>query len=235
MCKAKIMNKTERLFALLQLLREYRYPISGKVLADKLTVSLRTLYRDIAELQAQGADIQGEAGLGFQLKPGFMLPPLMFDTDEVEALTLGLRWLMKKTDRHLQNSAARALSKLMTALPEKRQKHPDELGLMVAPSRIICGKDDDLLIIRKAIQKSLKIKINYCDVNEKTSLRIIYPLGICYFEKVRIIVAWCELRQDFRHFRTNRVKHIEQLHTPYTPQKRQLLKRWRKQNNIPEQ
>ena len=114
-------TKTERLFKLLQLLRSHRYPVPGKQLAETLDISLRTLYRDIADLQAQGAEIEGEPGLGYQLQPGFLLPPLMFDQDELEAIVLGMRWVMKKTDSALQSSAKQALTKIRAALPKTRQ------------------------------------------------------------------------------------------------------------------
>lgn len=229
------MKKSERLLRLIELLRQYRYPVSGQTLADKLGISLRTVYRDIADLKAQGADIQGEVGLGFQLKPGFLLPPLMFDSDEIEALVLGIRWIIKKTDKELQASAKSALSKIRSVIPEALQRQLDFTGLMVGPSPISCINHDDERLLRKSIQKEQKLSIEYRDVNDKQSSRILWPLGIAFFESVKVLIAWCELRQDFRHFRIDRIKHISSLSVTYPTPRHQLLHAWRKKHHIPEQ
>ena len=229
------MSKTERLFELLQILRQYRYPVSGQHLADKLDISLRTVYRDIADLQALGADIEGEAGLGFQLKPGFMLPPLMFNADEIEAIVLGIRWVSKKTDPQLQMSAKNALSKICAVLPEKLQKQLEISGLMVGPGSVSCTTGENALLLRNSIQNETKISIGYQDNDDILTNRIIWPLGIAFFDNVRVVIAWCELREDFRHFRTDRIKSVSQINKRYTTPRQQLLTSWRKKYNIPEQ
>src|SRR6188768_1153433 len=106
------MSRTERLFDLIQILRRHRYPVSGITLAQELGISLRTLYRDISSLQAQGAEIKGEPGMGYILQPGFMLPPLMFSEEEIEALVLGSRWVHQRADRALADAAANVLAKI---------------------------------------------------------------------------------------------------------------------------
>ena len=111
------MSRAHRLLDLLQILRRHRKPATGAALASELGISLRTLYRDVATLQAQGADIAGEAGLGFQLRPGFLLPPLMFSAEEIEALSLGSRWVMRRGDERLARAAAAALAKINAVIP----------------------------------------------------------------------------------------------------------------------
>jgi len=112
------LSKTQRLFDLIQILRRNRYPVSGKKLAEELEVSLRTVYRDIVTLQRQGASIEGEPGLGYVLRPGFMLPPLMFSEEEIEALVLGSRWVARRTDKTLRLAATHVLAKISAVLPE---------------------------------------------------------------------------------------------------------------------
>jgi predicted DNA-binding transcriptional regulator YafY len=233
--KEKHMSRTERLFSLIQLLRRRRYPVSGKTLALELGISLRTLYRDIASLQAQGAQIEGEPGLGYVLRPGFMLPPLMFSEEEIEALVLGIRWVSKKADSDLRFAAHDALAKIASVLPCDLRNQLEVSSLMVGPSQTIAAGDEELSLIRKAIRKQIKLDITYNDLNDKKSQRIIWPLGLAFFDHVRIIIAFCELRQDFRHFRTDRVMSFSTLATRYPKSRTGLLKKWREINNIPAQ
>ena len=127
------MTRAERLLELLQMLRGYRYPISGQKLAKRLNVSLRTLYRDIATLQAQGAEIEGEAGMGYVLKPGFFLPPLMFSQAEIEALLLGIQWVSQYGDKPLTISAVDVASKITQVLPSNVKKEINSYSLRVGP------------------------------------------------------------------------------------------------------
>ena len=227
--------RTERLFDLLELLRGYRYPVSAQTLAEKLRVSTRTLYRDIATLKTQGADIEGEPGLGFQLKPGFLLPPMMFDNDELEALVLGMRWVHQKGDKPLQNSAKNVLNKIRAVLPKSRQRELDFSSLMVGPNKVICTDDNSMTILRKAVRNTKMLDIIYKDVKDNETKRIIWPIGIAFFDGLRVLIAWCEMRHDFRHFRTDRMKNIIELNQKYPKSKAVLLSQWREIHNIPEQ
>ena len=228
-------TKTERLFQLLQLLRSYRYPVSAKILAETLRVSTRTLYRDIEVLKSQGADIEGEPGLGYQLKPGFMLPPLMFDQQEIEALVLGMRWVAKKTDSALQESGRQVLDKIRAVLPITLQRELDLSSLMLGPNPVSCLDDKAMLTVHKAIQQQVKVEIIYVDLKEQKTQRILWPLGIAFFDGIRILIAWCEKRQAFRHFRTDRIHKIDIMSKRYHQSKAKLLKQWRIKNDIPEQ
>lgn len=229
-----IKMKIERLFELLALLRSYRYPVSAKTLAEKLNVSTRTLYRDIATLKTQGADIEGEPGLGFQLKPGFLLPPMMFDKDELEALVLGMRWVIQKGDTSLQNGAKSVLNKVRAVLPKSLQDELDFSSLMVGPNLINCTDDESMKLLRTAVRNQKVLEISYIDLKENKSRRIIWPIGIAFFDGLRVLIAWCEKRQDFRHFRTDRIKKIINHNKKYPKSKPELLSQWRKIHNIPE-
>ncbi|KTD17397.1 helix-turn-helix transcriptional regulator [Legionella jordanis] len=229
------MSRTERLFALLQILRQHRYAISGKQLAAELGVSLRTVYRDIATLQAQGADIEGEPGLGFKLRPGFMLPPLMFSEEELEALVLGSRWVARRADATLKLAANKALAKISAVLPGELRHQLESAGLLIGPGKSVSTNQDYEAIIRQAMRKEIKLYLGYMDVKGQVSLRTIWPLALGFFEETRVMVAWCELRQEFRHFRTDRITSLKLLDTSFHPRRQTLLQQWRNLHSIPEQ
>ncbi|KTD61158.1 helix-turn-helix transcriptional regulator [Legionella spiritensis] len=228
------MSRTERLLDLIQILRRHRYPVSGASLAQELGVSLRTVYRDIALLQAQGADIEGEAGIGYVLRPGFLLPPLMFSEDEIESIVLGARWVADRTDSQLRHAAQNALAKIAAVLPAELRNQLESSGLLIPPGQVAKSNDMDLVAIRKAVRLEQKLHLNYLDLKDNQSRRIIWPLALGFFDQVRILVAWCELRQDFRHFRTDRIIELRKLDTRYPKRRQTLLKQWRAVNNIPE-
>jgi predicted DNA-binding transcriptional regulator YafY len=220
------MARSERLLTLLQTLRRYRRPVSGAALAAETGVSLRTLYRDIASLQSQGAMIEGEAGVGYVLKPGFMLPPMMFSEDEIEALVLGSRWVARAAEPRLAAAGADAMAKIAAVLPDDMREEVDSATLLVGPRRR--GEDKaDLSVIRKAIRAERVLEINYSDEQGAVSIRRVWPFALGYFEHVRVMVAWCELRSDFRHFRTDRIAEMAQQEVRYPRRRAVLLKEWR--------
>ncbi|PWY54882.1 transcriptional regulator [Legionella qingyii] len=221
------MSRTQRLLDLIQILRRHRFPVSGVSLAQELGISLRTLYRDISMLKGQGAPIEGEAGMGYLLRPGFTLPPLMFTTDEIEAIVLGSRWVADRTDTQLKSAAQNALAKIAAVLPNELREQLDISGLLIAPGKVTESKDSDLIQIRKAIRLEKKLQLIYQDVNENASERIIWPLALGFFDQVRILIAWCELRQDFRHFRTDRIIELNLTETSYPERRQSLLKQWK--------
>lgn len=221
------MSRTERLLDLIQILRRHRFPVSGVLLAQELGISLRTLYRDISMLKGQGAPIEGEAGMGYMLRPGFTLPPLMFTTDEIEAIVLGSRWVANRTDTQLKFAAQNALAKIAAVLPNELREQLEISGLLIAPGKVAEGKDSDLILIRKAMRLEKKLQLIYQDVNERSSKRIIWPLALGFFDQVRILIAWCELRQDFRHFRTDRIIELNLTEIGYPERRQSLLKKWK--------
>lgn len=221
------MSRSARLLDLIQILRRHRQPVSGESLARELDISIRTLYRDIATLQAQGADIIGEPGIGYILKPGFMLPPLMFSEDELEALVLGSRWVSKRAGGPLGKAAENALAKIASVLPKDLREQLDATNLLVGPGDPVVDGEIHLSAIRLAIRKERKIDITYTDEAGRTSERTIWPFALGFFDRVRVVVAWCELRDNFRHFRADRVAALRETDQRYPRRKAVLLKEWR--------
>lgn len=205
-------------------------------MASELEISLRTLYRDIATLQAQGASIEGEPGVGYVLRPGFLLPPLMFSEEEIEALVLGSRWVARKTDKKLGLAATNVLAKIAAILPEDLRHQLTFSGLLIGPPKTsIERNDENEALIRHAIRNEYKLKIIYTDVKGENSERLICPLALAFFEETQVIVAWCESKQDFRHFRSDRIVAIKQSETRFAKRRHTLFKKWRQIYNIPEQ
>lgn len=221
------MSRSERLLELIQTLRRYRRPVSGQTLADETNVSLRTLYRDIATLQAQGADIEGEPGMGYILKPGFLLPPLMFSEDEIEALVLGSRWVASRTDSDLSRAAANVLAKIAAVLPDDMKPKLESSNLLVPPSFSDIKDAVDLSLVRKAIRNEHIVEIGYVDAAGVETERKIWPFALGFYDRVRVIAAWCEMRNDFRNFRTDRIQRMEPQGKRYPRRKAELLKAWR--------
>lgn len=229
------MSRSARLLELIQILRQHRYPVTGAKLAAELGISIRTLYRDIVTLQSQGAQIDGEPGLGYVLRPGFMLPPLMFSEEEIEALVLGSRWVAGRADSQLKSAARKALAKIAAVLPADLRYQLDATALLIGPNQLIAAGDEELTTIRKAIRAEQKILITYIDVKENETQRTIWPFALGFFERVRIVIAWCELRQEFRHFRTDRITKLVVSETRYPQRRQTLLKKWREIEGIPVQ
>ncbi|MGO4404907.1 helix-turn-helix transcriptional regulator [Bosea sp. RAF48] len=227
------MSRAQRLLDLVQVLRRHRRPVSGRKLAAELGVSIRTLYRDIVTLQGQGAPIEGEPGLGYVLKPGFMLPPLMFSEEEIEALALGARWVADRADGALALAARDAMAKIVAVLPADMAGRVEEAALILGPGRkAVDAPEIDLAAIRQAIRAGRKAAIGYCDDKGHVSGRVVWPLALSFFEHVRVLVAWCELRQDFRHFRTDRLTRFETQESRYPQRRQALLKVWREKEGI---
>lgn len=220
------MSRSERLLDLLQTLRRHRRPVTGAALAEQMGISLRTLYRDIASLQAQGAQIEGEAGLGYVLRPGFVLPPLMFSVEEIEALALGSLWVAQRTDGRLVAAARDALAKIAAVLPAQLRDELDASALLIGPGTPLPPDQVDVARLRAAIRSERKAVITYRNLSGAPSTRTVWPFALAYFEQVRLLVAWCELRQDFRNFRTDRIGDLTVTETRYPRRRRALLKAW---------
>ncbi|HXR87339.1 MAG TPA: YafY family protein [Stellaceae bacterium] len=228
------MSRAERLLDLIQLLRAHRRPVSGAALAAELGIALRTLYRDIAALTAQGATIDGEPGVGYMLRPGFLLPPLMFAEEEIEALVLGSRWVAERGDAPLAKAARNALARIGAVLPADLKERLDAPGLLVAPLAKAAAGDVALPAIREAIRRERKLRIAYLDGRGRETRRAIWPFALGFFERVRVIAAWCELRQGYRHFRTDRIVKLAVSETRYPRRRAALLKEWRAIEKIPD-
>lgn len=226
------MPRAERLLDLIQILRRHRRPVSGHALADELGVSLRTLYRDIAALQAQGARIDGEPGIGYILHPGFLMPPLMFPEEEIEALVLGARWVAERADAQLGAAARNALARIAAVLPADLRDALNASTLLVGPGEPMAAGDADLAAIRRAIRGERKLDVTYRDAAAAESQRTIWPFALGFFERVRVVVAWCERRGAIRHFRTDRIVALTVTEMRYPRRRQALLKEWREAEGI---
>ncbi|MDT3377734.1 YafY family protein [Labrys portucalensis] len=222
------MARTSRLLSLLQILRGKRRPVTAASLAEELAVSERTLYRDIAELVAQGAPIQGEAGIGYILRPGLFLPPLMLSEDETEAIVLGLRYVEQRGDDTLGKAAREALSKIEAVLPPAAQEIARNPVALPGPSRNAFPDNKVAIeVFRSAIRAQAKLRIDYGDLNGQATTRVIWPIAIGFMNEARMLAAWCELREDFRHFRTDRIAAASEIGERYPGRRSQLVKAWR--------
>ncbi len=222
------MARAERLLELMQALRRRRAPVAGAALAEELGVSLRTLYRDIAALQAQGAEIEGEAGLGYVLRPGFTLPPLMFSLEEVEALALGARWVEGRADEALTRAAKDALAKIVAVLPPERAVAMDWPRLLAGGSRAGEAERAALRVTRKAMAEERKLGFAYADKGGQRTERVVWPVAVGFFDSVMMLAAWCEAREAFRHFRLDRMDGVEVLPMRMPKPRRSLLRDWRR-------
>jgi predicted DNA-binding transcriptional regulator YafY len=230
----KSLAKAERLLCLLQTLRRHRYPVLGKDLAEELGISLRTLYRDVAALVAQGAHIDGSPGVGYLLRPGFLLPPLMLTQEEVEALVLGARWVKQRGDPVLQEAATDLLAKMEAVLPSELRQEMASSGLLIGPAAEYTPMPDrDLALIRKAIRSESKLSMCYIDSGDEETRRIVWPFALGFFDHALILAAWCELRQDYRHFRIDRIRAFTVTAERYPRSRRAMLQEWQANRGIP--
>lgn len=225
------MRRAERLLQLIQILRRHRRPVTGEAMARELDVSLRTVYRDIASLIADRVPIRGEAGLGYVLDEGFDLPPLMFTPDELEAVMLGLRWVAKRGDADLSRAAQDTVAKIGTVLPERLRPFLFDAALLVPPQFRLVDDAVNVAQLRGAIRENRKVDLSYRSEDGRETSRLIWPIAVAYFDAQRLIIAWCELRQAFRSFRTDRMLGISVSDERYPARRRQLLKEWQEQNS----
>ena len=227
------MSRSERLLNLLQVLRRHRRPVSGLALAAEIGVSIRTLYRDIASLQAQGAAIVGEPGVGYVMQPGFMLPPLMFGSEELDALVLGMRMVADCGDRPLALAASSTLAKIAAVLPPELRRELDESALLIGAGRRTAPLAVVPDLLRAAIRAQRKLQITYRDPSDVVSRRVVWPFALVYFDQTRVLMCWCELRDGFRNFRSDRITQAELLAPRYPKNKQALLREWRRLEHVP--
>ena len=228
------MSRTTRLFKLMDALRGHRRPVTAARLADDLEVSVRTVYRDIQTLIDLGAPLEGEAGLGYLLRAGFFLPPLMFGEEELEALVLGARWVQGQGDATLAQAAASALAKIATASPKDLRDKMADTGLWAPRFPTPAEHPTGLRTIREAMRLEHKLSVTYVDESGATTERVVWPIALAFLEGKRLLVAWCELRNGFRHFRPDRIAALNCTGQPYPTRRAALAKTWRREHNVPE-
>ena len=223
------MRRAGRLLQLIQILRRHRRPVTGEAMARELEVSLRTVYRDIAALGLEGVPVRGEAGIGYVLEEGYDLPPLMFTADELEAVMLGLRWVARRGDRDLSRAAQDTVAKIGAVLPTRLKPFLFDAGLMVPPYTRLTEDRIDVARFRSAIREARKVEIAYRSEDGRETERVIWPIAIANFDAQRLVVAWCELRRDFRTFRTDRMLTLRLISEKYPERRKALLKKWQEQ------
>lgn len=227
------MQRAERLLDLIQGLRRRRRPVTADTLAAELDVSVRTVYRDIAALARQGVPVRGEAGIGYVLDAGFDMPPLMLSPDEIEAVLVGMRWLTERADPVLARAAEDVVSKVAAVLPVHLK--PILLdGALFAPvyGRDLPADQVDVAAVRAAIRLGRKLDVGYRDEAGQATRRMIWPIGMTFYDRVRIVIAWCELRQAFRHFRTDRITDLVARDERYPARRADLFRRWQKDEEV---
>lgn len=204
------MRRAERLFQLIQLIRGRRLS-TARFLAERLQVSERTVYRDVAELLIQGVPIEGEAGVGYRMRAGFDLPPLMFSKDEAQALVAAVRIAQPRLDAALAAQAESALSKIMAVLPAAARAAAESLAVFAPPIAVDAATRAHLQTLRVASESRHKLRLHYLDLKDKPSRRTVRPLGCFYWGSVWTLAAWCETREGFRSFRVDRIAGLEVL------------------------
>lgn len=219
------MRRADRLLQIVQALRRRRGPVTAQALAEELEVSRRTIYRDIVELKGLGVPVDGEAGIGYILRPGYDLPPLMFTVEEVEAIVLGARLAHDRGDPVMARSAENVLAKVAAVLPGMLAQVMHASALFVAgrsPEEADLGPH--LPKLREAIRSSTKLVMRYADAAGSPSERVVWPLALFYYSHVALIGAWCELRQDYRMFRSDRIVELRPTGERYDPRNGAVLR-----------
>jgi len=216
------MRRADRLFEIIQLMRR-KPTVRAQDLAATLEVSERTIYRDIRDLMASGVPIEGEAGVGYVLRAGFDLPPLMFKEAEIEALVLGARIVETWADAELSLAASDAIAKIEAVIPERLRGYMADTALMAPPSWHMEPVGFDLAELRRAVRSRIKVHFRYTDVMHRTSERTVRPLSLAFFGPVWILAAWCELRDDFRTFRLDRIAGFRVTDERFRPERGKTL------------
>jgi predicted DNA-binding transcriptional regulator YafY len=228
------LRRADRLFQIIQILRGASRPVTAADLAREMETTPRTIYRDIADLIGQRVPIRGEAGIGYVLEPGYDMPPLMLTPDEIEAAVLGAQWVADRGDPTLARGARDLIAKIRDIVPERLR--PMILQAAVSAPSMMPSEPDllDLGRIRAAIRDRAKLHITYRDGGGRMSERVVWPISVAYFQTVRLLVAWCELRDAFRHFRTDRIEAVRFLDERHPLSTEALRAAWeREERGVP--
>lgn len=220
------MRRADRLFQIIQIMRRTTRPVTGAALAAELEVSTRTVYRDVADLVAQRVPISGEAGLGYVLAAEYDMPPLMLTQVELEAIVLGAQWVAQRGDAILSPAATDVLAKIATAIPARLQPFVTAPSTAALPRLEPVREAVDPATLRNAIRSRRKLCLIYRAENGDETRRTIWPVVLGYSEATRILIGWCEARQGFRHFRTDRIAAAEVLDQPIPQARADLHRSW---------
>lgn len=222
------MRRADRLFQIIQILRRSTRPVTAQEMARELEVSPRTVYRDMADLIGQRVPVQGEAGFGYILADSFDMPPLMLTPEEIEAAVLGAQWVMGRGDPALASAARDLIAKITSVVPENLRPFivNPTTGTPSSPPSPPDGID--LARTRLWIREGRKLAITYRDEKGAISERVIWPVILGYFEATRMLAGWCEMRQDFRHFRTDRILSAQFMLDRHGQRPGELKLRWKR-------
>ena len=220
------MRRADRLFQIIQILRRSTRPVTAAALAAELEVSKRTVYRDIADLVGQRVPVEGEAGLGYLLDADYDMPPLMLTSDEIEAVVLGAQLVAKLPDEVLANAARDLIAKVAFATPKHLLPYIVDTSVMAKPALDAENVKVDTRSLRSAIRDGLKLRLQYRSQAGEISSRTVWPVILGYDETYCLLIAWCEARQAFRHFRTDRILNATVLTETIDVRKSDLRRRW---------
>ena len=220
------MSRSTRLFEIVQLLRAADRPLTARRIAALLEVSLRTVYRDIAALQAMRVPVDGQAGVGYLLRPGFEVPPLNLSPEEVEAIVVGLALLGRTGDSALQRAAVGAGAKIAAAVSRDAGSEAAVPALYASGWNALPRAPTDLAVLRDAIREARKLGVVYTDAAGRRSERTVRPLALLFYIESVVLAAWCELRSDFRHFRADRIRACRGLEERFLREAPALRRRW---------
>lgn len=220
------MRKASRLFEIIQILRLAKRPVTAQQIAEQLEVTSRSVYRDIVVLQSMRVPIEGERGIGYILRPGFEMPPLMFSIEETEAIVLALALVERTGDSELRQAAKRVSGKIAASVPEPLSRVLSTTALHAWGSTAPSPTGVDLGVVRRAVRDEEKLALAYCDETEYLTQRTIRPIAVIYYSHSANIVAWCELRQAIRNFRSDRVEQCRATGERFTGEGENLRQLW---------
>lgn len=225
-------DRSSRLFEIIQILRCADAPVAAHVIAESLEVTKRTIYRDIVTLQATGVPIEGAAGIGYVMRSGYNLPPLMFTAEEVEAVVVGLSLLGRTGDAGLQSAAMSVSQKIADVVPRHASRPFKEASLLVSRWNVVPASAIDYRAMRAAIRDERKLLLRYRDAEERSTERTICPIALVYYVDSVILAAWCDLRVDFRHFRVDRIEAFQPIDDFFKGEGAELRAKWRSQHEL---
>lgn len=226
------MGRSSRLFEIIQILRRATTPVPAHAIAGALEASKRTIYRDIVTLQAMRVPIEGEAGVGYVMRAGFDLPPLMFTADEVEAIVVGLSLLGRTGDADLLAAASRVSRKIADVLPDAADSRIDGSPLHVSHWNEIPPAVVEYRVMRQAIREERKLHLHYQDAEARHTERTVRPIALVYYVDNVMLAAWCELREDFRHFRVDRMTACHPTDSVFKGESDLLREKWRARHEL---
>src|SRR5271168_2373921 len=222
------VRRADRLFQIIQILRRSTRPVTAAALAEELEISKRTVYRDVADLMGQRVPIEGEAGLGYLLAADYDMPPLMLTPDEIEAVVLGAQWVAARSDKALATAARDVVAKIAAVVPERLRPFVAEPSVGAKPTIAEPEENVDPAALRSAIRNGRKLRLRYRSEAGEETERTVWPVILGYAETTRLLVAWCELRQAFRHFRTDRIIEASMLDEAVGLRQGELRRRWQR-------